>query len=891
MEMMKAASSLVPKKFRSVRDKNGHRRNRSSESGGKVRPLTVDSWLSIFRPDSAKQAQKEKEEEEKEAAKVRTAETARDVAFDTNADADADPPQVDLIVKRLEELNYNAISRELIRVALRSHFAAGDTDKAVELLQLQQQAFSGIIQPYDPNVKMLGAENRGNVTCYLDSLLFAMFAHMTAFESMLKNDLETEPQRKLAALLRLWVNMLRSGKLIHTDMTELIQQALAECGWKEAAYLEQQDTSEAFAFIADVLQLPLLALQMDLFHQGKGDVDDHKVVHERCLNLPVPPDTDGKGIKLEDCMEAYFNNRVDVLRDSLDDKTPIDRPPLSPKSTIRIVHEEDDVAESPRGSDDNPTHIHRRWTTHGVISHSPTTSSHSDSPLSGSRTRSTSIIQRIVVNDKQTGEASADAETRSLIERVKRTGSSVVKAVTIPAWQFYRLIPWNATSNSAPKSDVELAQHFDQRPVVAICLKRYTMTDKGVPVRQNTFIDIPDSLRLPHFMVVDEENDQDPNGLSQGYKLVLQSVICHRGDSIHSGHYVAYARVAPKLLTDNRRHDRDPPPDYEEPTWVKFDDLVVDKRVEPVDDIQECLRRREEMPYVLIYQIVPMVDVTTTSTDGSLTEPPCYAESTANIPGTPSIEAVSDAGQLSKSPSGYFGSAATLTTNGGPQIRLSSDVERPPRSSFGDEPSYVGTHADSSRRTSIVFSEPPNHHAPSTAPSSEALSPAVSPQEESTGARLSRAAAMFKGSSSKSRPTSQVGENRISLTISRFGFGRQSKDSGSNNGGGANSEVSANETGASTEVGDEHSHHNGAGKENDKDHHHHSISGNSSSGSNNSGHHHHKKEKEKDKDKSRGRSKTRNDKEDKKDKAAKGKGKGRDVGKNGGVPDRECLVM
>jgi hypothetical protein len=36
MEMMKAASSLMPKKFRSVREKNGHRRNRSSESGGKV---------------------------------------------------------------------------------------------------------------------------------------------------------------------------------------------------------------------------------------------------------------------------------------------------------------------------------------------------------------------------------------------------------------------------------------------------------------------------------------------------------------------------------------------------------------------------------------------------------------------------------------------------------------------------------------------------------------------------------------------------------------------------------------------------------------------------------------------------------------------------------------
>lgn len=64
---------------------------------------------------------------------------------------------------------------------------------------------------------MLGAENRGNVTCYLDALLFAMFAKLDAYECMLKNDSSDENQRKLAALLRLWVNMLRSGKLIHSD--------------------------------------------------------------------------------------------------------------------------------------------------------------------------------------------------------------------------------------------------------------------------------------------------------------------------------------------------------------------------------------------------------------------------------------------------------------------------------------------------------------------------------------------------------------------------------------------------------------------------------------------------------------------------------------------------
>ncbi|KAL2197629.1 ubiquitin carboxyl-terminal hydrolase-domain-containing protein [Corynascus similis CBS 632.67] len=839
MEMMKAATSFMPKKFRSVREKSGHRRNKSSEDGGKGLPLTSELWLSVFKPDSVKQALKEKEEVEKEAAKVET------------------------IAKRLEELNYHAVSKDLIRVALRSSYASGNTEKAVEFLQLQQQAFSGIIQPYDPNVEMLGAENRGNVTCYLDSLLFAMFAHLTAFESMLKNDLEGEPQRKLAALLRLWVNMLRSGKLIHADMTEHIQLALAECGWKDAALLEQQDTSEAFAFIADALQLPLLALQMDLFHQGKGDADDHKVVHERCLNLPIPPDTEGKGIKLEDCMEAYFNNKVDVLRDSPEDKKSTDKPALSPESTIRMVPADED--ETPR-ADEDITQLQRRWTTHGDIVQSPVSVSTSDSIASPSRTRSTSIIQRFVVDGKNSGAPTTDPEARGLLQRARRTGSTVVKAVTIPAWQFYRLIPWNASTNSAPSSDMELARHFNQRPVVAICLKRYTMTENGVPIRQNTFIDIPDSLRLPHFMVVEDskEGDQDTNGLSQGYKLVLQSAICHRGDSIHSGHYVAYARVAPKLLTDNRRHDHDPPPDYEEPQWVRFDDLAIEKRVEPIDDIQECLRRQEEMPYVLIYQIVPMVDVTSTSTDGSVTEPPCYVESTTTVPGTPSVEAVSDLGQISRSASGYFDSATTLAHTA-PRIRLSTDIERPQRLSFEDELRSLANRTNNSRAGSITISEPPLQI--NSAVSSEAVSPVVTPQEESTGARLSRAAAMFKSGASKSRPTSQVGEGRMSLTMSRLGFGRQSRDSGSN-GTAANSEISTTEQGGPFTNGEEMA----GRKDKEKEQHlalHQDLPN-------------HKKEKERD----RNKSKTREEKKD------RGKGKAKNVGKEKeGVPDRECAVM
>lgn len=83
---------------------------------------------------------------------------------------------------------------------------------------LLEESEEGIIRNYDPQVKLLGAINREGVTCYLDALLFAMFARLDSFLPMLFKNFEDAPRKRLAFLLRLWVNMLRDGKLITTDM-------------------------------------------------------------------------------------------------------------------------------------------------------------------------------------------------------------------------------------------------------------------------------------------------------------------------------------------------------------------------------------------------------------------------------------------------------------------------------------------------------------------------------------------------------------------------------------------------------------------------------------------------------------------------------------------------
>lgn len=97
-------------------------------------------------------------------------------------------------------------------------YANGDTEKAFDLLVLFEESEQGIIKEFDPNVKLLGAVNRDGVTCYLDALLFAMFARLGSFEAMLYNNFEDERRKRLATLLRLWVNTLRVGRLVTTDI-------------------------------------------------------------------------------------------------------------------------------------------------------------------------------------------------------------------------------------------------------------------------------------------------------------------------------------------------------------------------------------------------------------------------------------------------------------------------------------------------------------------------------------------------------------------------------------------------------------------------------------------------------------------------------------------------
>lgn len=124
---------------------------------------------------------------------------------------------------RIDEAGFLGVKDSQILRALRSTFADGDENKAFTYIEIMERSISGEVFPYQPGIKLLGAVNRNGTTCWMDSLLFAMFGRLDSFQAILYNAFPPEQAHKLrlAAALRLWVNLLRSGQLITVDIVSL----------------------------------------------------------------------------------------------------------------------------------------------------------------------------------------------------------------------------------------------------------------------------------------------------------------------------------------------------------------------------------------------------------------------------------------------------------------------------------------------------------------------------------------------------------------------------------------------------------------------------------------------------------------------------------------------
>ncbi|KAL5114554.1 hypothetical protein ACEQ8H_007587 [Pleosporales sp. CAS-2024a] len=654
------------------------------------------------------------------------------------ADKDADK-KVKMLLSRLHGAGISRMQEQHAHHAL--SWCPDHLDNAYDLLVLANESLEGELKDYSPHVQMLGAINRNMVTCYLDALLFAMFARLDSFEAMLYDNFDDGPRKKLAAVLRLWVNLLRTGQLIKVQLTKHLQDALAQCGWEDAARVHQQDASEAFTFITGVLELPLLTLKMDIYHTGREDKeDDHRFVNERLLEVAIPDQEGDRVITLEDCLETYFNNRIEVKRYLQRQNTiasikpragsSVDRDPEKAEAlhieTVELLGPDSPMVGTPTAME-HPTPA------------APTL------PLLDGRQRADSIFSsRPAPAPPSPPDSKAFSEKNYLQEMLDnssggrpRSASLLRKEILMPAWQFFSLLPWY--TDNVPKSDAQVAAHFSvKRPVLGICLKRYTMTMNGTPKRLETFIDIPLEIGLPHF--ISDEHMQDQGPLFGNFKLVLQSVVCHRGVSVDSGHYVALVRAN----NNERPTTSDSGQDQTAETWLRFDDLS-NPRVAEVD-IKTALR--EESPYLLFFQVQPIDETLAMRSD-----PPAYYEIRDGIP---SVDASRET----------LVSAATTDAEAGGEAPSTAK----PDSTYPEEP-LSRNSVSSNRRSSIAFEDIEG----SLGSASRGRTAPPTPDEQKGGfLSASRRGSRIFGVN-KSRPSSPTGENRLSITLSRL-TGRGSKD-------------------------------------------------------------------------------------------------------------------
>lgn len=488
------------------------------------------------------------------------------------------------------------ITHKEIEEALDNDFANGDTSKAITLLQFYFDAVDGHVtsmrgerrnpsagsllaksfnKGFSSKVKaypqMRGTQNFGGVSCYIDSLLVAMFSRMENFEPLLYQKFDDEKINTLAIWLRLFVNLLRNGEMLTRDLMRGLLAACVDAGWTDPATgltgpaTMQQDASEFFNFITERLHMPLLSLRVDIAHAGKEDEnDDHKTVQEQLLYLPVPGTENDGPILLEECLELYFANNISVNRHvernaSIQWNTGQSSPGTANQSP-----------EIPNGgfqrhrsysivSQKTSLLNHRRYLqdTESTAGNESPVSSTFDTPNGASVNASTNSTPNPTPaptnathhRRQSSGFNSFEppsyrdlfGETTGDFQETKRKLWTSNNEITFPAWMFLQLMPFygEARESDGSLQNIEaqqVAQHFSRaRPVLGLCLKRYYIDENGISHRNNRKVIVPETIFLPSFVA----DDSDSEHAFGNFKLELQSVVFHSGHNLNSGHYTS----------------------------------------------------------------------------------------------------------------------------------------------------------------------------------------------------------------------------------------------------------------------------------------------------------------------------------------------------------------
>lgn len=556
--------------------------------------------------------------------------------------------------KRFEHNHLPVPGTHELAAALKSPFSMGDTNKAYEWIRYFQLGTAGHFVTNNTKDKIgrtityKGAENWENVMCYMDALLFSMFAHLESFEPILfiSNLHENRLIDQLSVLLRVYVNFLRLGKLITIDLTIRICEILSKLGFTEAMSHKQQDAAVLFQFLTETLSMPLLTFKVEIKHAGKvSKVDDFKYLKERMLFVSIPDEDEDEddsatlsGKPIEEAtpeqLASLQQKEQEVLK-GLEQAAELTEFPTT-KNTSDVSHGTSDILPNTVGFTADTklaTAVEEKSGVNPTLP-IPAQAHESDEILLEECLEhyfSNSISVRRELERRATMESLRRAPSDSAVstkleptteqyeyaekhpEKPKnRKRSSTIslwsldskpnkpREVNLPAWMFLRLLPFYTDEGASGEPVAQSSRDFARRrPILPLCLKRYSFDTQAR--RSKRRIIIPPVIRLPQF-VADEE-DQDVAG---DFKLILESAVCHRGTSINSGHFISLVRKNANNLNEAEEEANNAP-------WYLYDDMKKERVVETT--FHEAFAT--EWPYMLFYRLVENGGVKITPVQGA----------------------------------------------------------------------------------------------------------------------------------------------------------------------------------------------------------------------------------------------------------------------------------
>ena len=170
-----------------------------------------------------------------------------------------------------------------------------DIKEAISYLNNSQE----FVLPPSLFKKLKGFEN-GKNTCYIDSILFPMFARQDFYDNLLLKPIEA---KRLQTYLRVIVNQLREGELVSCFSVNRFRNECIVWGWIEGT--GQQDAVEFMLFICQILSVSLISMKEDLFHGGLYNMRDENEALQQILCLPAI-----KSVHLQDLMSEYFFDNI-----------------------------------------------------------------------------------------------------------------------------------------------------------------------------------------------------------------------------------------------------------------------------------------------------------------------------------------------------------------------------------------------------------------------------------------------------------------------------------------------------------------------------------------------------------------------------------------------------